>query len=280
MKATKQKTETTTPAESVDSIRAELETAEGKLAAIDPHKGSVDHVLELRRPLQERIAILRERLQLAEQRQDEAEFAEAERRIDELMEQAQQIEVELVEARERAAADLREHLNPDWLAGTGRFASERPALPGLLGFCNSVFEVEARRDAVQGAIRSLERRIGDRRQELARQAAAERVDRRRKLISGEAVEIPLTPWRFVAVAGFGADVADSLERKFVPMAVVDPRGREIHCLLPSDSGPHGWADNNHLESVEQMPPAELCPQMAAIWTRATPSKKSGTKAGR
>ena len=50
------------PAESVDSIRAELETAEGRLAAIDPHRGTVDSVLELRRPLQEKISILRERL--------------------------------------------------------------------------------------------------------------------------------------------------------------------------------------------------------------------------
>ena len=268
------------PAESVDSIRAELETAEGRLAAIDPHRGTVDSVLELRRPLQEKISILRERLALAEQRAAEAEYARIETEIAELMEDSAQIENELQIAREQAERDLRQHLNPDWLDGRGRFSSERPALGGLLGFCNSVAEVESRRDAVRARIAYLERKVVDRRQERARQVAAERVDRRRKLISGEAVEIPLTPWRFVAVAGFGADVADSLERKFVPMAVVDPRGREIHCLLPSDSGPHGWADGNHLESVEQMDPRELCPAMAAVWQRATASKKSGAKANR
>ena len=269
--------ETTTPAESVDSIRAELETAEGKLAAIDPHKGSVDHVLELRRPLQDRISILRERLQLAEQRAAEAEYAEAERRIDELMEQAQQIEVELVEARERAAADLREHLNPDWLAGTGRFASCPPAIHGLLGFCNSVFEVEARRDAVQAAIRSLERRIGDRRQELARQAAAARTDARRKLIGGECVEIALTPWRVECLAGFVPDVLDGLALRAIPGALVDPRQREIHLLIPPETTPRNWIDGGHIESAEQMDPTALCPAMAGVWARATPSKKRASR---
>ena len=268
------------PAAQLETARAEHEAAEKELAALDVHAGTLDAAATRRRELQERVSIARERLQMAQARFDESEFARIEGEIVELQGDAAQIESELALAREQAEADLRQHLNGDWLSGTGRFASCPPAIHGLLGYSNSVFEVAQRLDSVRARINHLERRIGDRRQELARQAAAERVDRRRKLISGEAVEIPLTPWRFVAVAGFGADVADSLERKFVPMAVVDPRGREIHCLLPSDSGPHGWADNNHLESVEQMPPAELCPQMAAIWTRATPSKKSGTKAGR
>jgi hypothetical protein len=68
-----------------------------------------------------------------------------------------------------------------------------------------------------------------------------------------------------------------LERKFVPMAVVDPRGREIHCLLPSGSGPHGWADSNNLESVEQMDPTALCPAMAAVYARANPPKKRAAR---
>ena len=268
----KQTTEPT-PAESVDSIRAELETAEAKLAQVDPHRGTVDSVLELRRPLQEKISILRERLALAEQRAAEAEYARIETEIAELMEDSAKIENELQIAREKAEADLREHLNGDWLSGQGRFASCPPAIHGLLGYCNSVAEVESRRDSVRARIGYLERKIETRRQERSRAQAAARVEGRRRLIEGGAVEIPLTPWRFVAVAGFGADVADSLERKFVPMAVVDPRGREIHCLLPSDSGPHGWADGNHLESVEQMDPRELCPPMAGVWARATPSKK-------
>ena len=268
------------PAAQLETARAEHEAAQNALQAFDIHKGALNEAASRRRELQERVEIAKERLTLAQSRFDESEFARIENEIAELQADAQQVENELQIAREQAERDLREHLNGDWLSGQGRFASERPAIHGLLGYCNSVAEVEQRRDSIQGAIRSLERRIGDRRQELARQAAAERVDRRRKLISGEAVEIPLTPWRFVAVAGFGADVADSLERKFVPMAVVDPRGREIHCLLPSDSGPHGWADGNNLESVEQIKPAELCPAMAAVWQRATASKKSGAKANR
>ena len=268
------------PAESVDSIRAELETAEGRLAAIDPHRGTVDSVLELRRPLQEKISILRERLALAEQRAAEAEYARIETEIAELMEDSAQIENELQIAREQAERDLRQHLNPDWLDGRGRYSSERPALGGLLGFCNSVAEVEQRRDAVQAAIRSLERRIGDRRQELARQAAAIRTDARRRLIGGEVVEIPLTPWRVECLAGFVQDVLDGLALRFIPGALPSPSEPIAHILIPSGSQPRGWIDGNLIESVEQMDPRELCPALAAVWQRATASKKSGAKANR
>ncbi len=265
--------ETTTPAAQLETARAELEQAQQELGALDVHAGTLDAAASRRRDLLARVEIARERLEVAQARFDEYEYGRIETEIGQLQADARQIENELQIAREKAEADLRQHLNPDWLDGRGRFSSERPALGGLLGFCNSVAEVEGRRDAVRARIGYLERKIADRRQERDRQAAAERVDRRRRLIGGDAVAVDLTPWRFVAVAGFGADVADSLERKFVPMAVVDPRGREIHCLLPSDSGPHGWADGNHLESVEQMDPAELCPAMAGVWSRATPSKK-------
>lgn len=276
MKATKSQPNES-PAETVEAIRAELATAEGNLAAIDPHRGTVDSVLELRRPLQEKISILRERLALAEQRQDEAEFQSIENEIGELMEQVQQIEVELVEARERAAADLREHLNPDWLDGRGRFSSERPAIHGLLGFCNSVSEVEQRRDSVRARIGYLERKIADRRQERERAAAAARVEGRRRLIAGEAVAADLTPWRFVAHVGFVDDVGESLDRKAIPAAMPDPMGRELQCLLPSGSGPHGWADGNHLESVERIKPAELCPALVSVWHRANPPKKRAAR---
>jgi len=272
MKATKTQPNES-PAAQLETARAEHEAAEKELAALDVHAGTLDAAATRRRELSERVEIARERLEVAQARFDEYEYGRIETEIGQLQADARQIENELQIAREKAEADLRQHLNPDWLDGRGRFSSERPALGGLLGFCNSVAEVEGRRDAVRARIGYLERKIADRRQERDRQAAAERVDRRRRLIGGDAVAVDLTPWRFVAVAGFGADVADSLERKFVPMAVVDPRGREIHCLLPSDSGPHGWADGNHLESVEQMDPAELCPAMAGVWSRATPSKK-------
>jgi hypothetical protein len=267
--------ETTTPAAQLETARAEHEAAEKELAALDVHAGTLDAAATRRRDLLARVEIAKERLTLAQSRFDEYEYGRIENEIAELQGDAAQIESELALAREKAEADLRQHLNGDWLSGTGRFASCPPAIHGLLGYSNSVSEVAQRLDSVRARINHLERKIADRRQERARQAAAERVDRRRRLIGGDAVAVDLTPWRFVAVAGFGADVADSLERKFVPMAVVDPRGREIHCLLPSDSGPHGWADNNHLESVEQMPPAELCPALVSVWQRANPPKKSG-----
>ena len=257
----------------LETARAEHEAAEKELAALDIHRGKLDEAATRRRELQERVSIARERLQMAQDRFDESEFARIENEIAELQADAQQVENELQIAREQAERDLRQHINPDWLDGRGRFSSERPALGGLLGFCNCVCEVEQRRDSIQGAIRSLERRIGDRRQELARQAAAERVDRRRRLIGGDAVEVPLTPWKIIPSPGFTSDIMDNLERRAIPSALPDPRQPEIHALLPPDSKPHNWADGFQIESAEPMPPAELCPAMAGLWSRATPSKK-------
>lgn len=279
MKATKQKTEPT-PAESVDSIRAELETAEAKLAQVDPHRGTVDSVLEQRRPLQERIAILRERLQLAEQRAAEAEYAEAERRIDELEEQARQLASEIERERQKAAEQLRGFLNNDWLLGQGRFSSQPAAMDGLLGFSVGVIDAEQKRDAVLYEIRRLENRIRERRAARDREAAAARVEGRRKLIGGEVVEVPLTPWKIISSPGFTSDIMDNLERRAIPSALPDPRQPEIHALLPPDSKPHNWADGFQIESAEPMPPAALCPALVSVWHRANPPKKSGAKAGR
>ncbi len=272
--------ETTTPAAAVENARDELQAAQNALQAFDIHKGALNEAASRRRELSERVEIAKERLTLAQSRFDEAEFGRIENEIAELQADAQQVENELQIAREQAERDLRERLNNDWLSGQGRFASERPAIHGLLGYCHSVAEVEQRRDSIQGAIRSLERRIAERRAQRDREAAAARVEGRRRLIAGEAVAADLTPWRFVAHVGFAPDVMDALDRKYIPAALVDPRGREIHALIPSDSGPHGWADGNNLESVEQIKPAELCPALAAVWQRATPSKKSGAKANR
>lgn len=271
----KQTTEPT-PAETVEAIRAELETAEAKIAAINPHRGTVDHVLEQRRPLQERIAILRERLQLAEQRQDEAEYAEAERRIDELQQQARQLASEIERERQKAAEQLRGFLNNDWLLGQGRFSSQPAAMDGLLGFSVGVIDAEQKRDAVLYEIRRLENRIRERRAQRDREAAAARVEGRKNLIAGGTVEIPLTPWKIIPSPGFTSDIMDNLERRAIPSALPDPRQPEIHALLPPDSKPHNWADGFQIESAEPMPPAELCPALAAVWQRATPSKKSGT----
>ena len=309
----KQKTDND-PAAAVETARAEHEAAQNELQAFDIHKGGLNEAASRRRELSERVEIARERLQMAQARFDEAEFARIEGEIDELQGDAQQIENELALAREKAEADLREHLNGDWLAGTGRFSTQRPAIGELLGYCTSVNEVESRRhgvlnvirrqenrirerkaqrdrerkaaeveqrrDSIQAAIRSLGRRIGDRRQELARQAAAARTDARRKLISGEAVEIPLTPWRVECMAGFVQDVLDGLALRFIPGALPSPVEPIIHVLIPSGSQPRGWIDGTLIETAEPMPPAELCPALAAVWSRATASKKSGAKANR
>ena len=261
------------PAAQLETARAEHEAAEKELAALDVHAGTLDAAATRRRDLLARVEIAKERLEVAQARFDEAEFARIENEIAELQGDARRIESELAAAREQAERDLRQHLNPDWLAGTGRFASERPAIHGLLGYCNSVAEVEQRRDSIQAAIRSLERRIGDRRQELARQAAAARTDARRKLISGEAVEIPLTPWRVECMAGFVQDVLDGLALRFIPGALPSPVEPIIHVLIPSGSQPRGWIDWTLIESVEQMDPRELCPALVSVWQRANPSKK-------
>lgn len=272
--------ETTTPAAQLETARAELEQAQQELAALDIHRGKLDEAASRRRELSERVEIARERLAVAQSRFDEAEFLRIENEIAELQVDAQQIEVELVEARERAAADLRQHLNGDWLSGTGRFASCPPAIHGLLGFCNSVSEVEGRRDAVQAAIRSRENRIAERRAQRDRERRAAEVEGRKNLIAGGTVEIPLTPWKIIPSPGFTSDIMDNLERRAIPSALPDPRQPEIHALLPPDSKPHNWADGFQIESAEPMPPAALCPALAAVWQRATASKKSGAKANR
>ncbi|MDY0149028.1 MAG: hypothetical protein RBT03_02950 [Kiritimatiellia bacterium] len=263
------------PAAQLETAKAELEQAQQELGALDIHKGALNEAASRRRELSERVEIAKERLTLAQSRFDEYEYGRIETEIAELMEDSAQIENELQIAREKAEADLRQHLNPDWLDGRGRFSSERPALGGLLGFCNSVAEVESRRDAVQAAIRSLERRIGDRRQELARQAAAARTDARRKLIGGDAVAVDLVPWRVECLAGFVPDVLDGLDRKFIPAALPSPVEPIIHVLIPSGSQPRGWIDGTLIESVEQMDPCELCPALVSVWQRANPPKKSG-----
>ena len=276
MKATKTQPNES-PAAQLETARAEHEAAEKELAALDVHAGTLDAAATRRRELQERVSIARERLAVAQSRFDEAEFLRIENEIAELQVDAQQIEVELVEARERAAADLREHLNPDWLSGTGRFASCPPAIHGLLGFCVSVSEVEQRRDAIHAAIRSRENRIMERKAARDREAAAARADARRKLIGGDAVAVDLVPWRVECLAGFVPDVLDGLALRAIPGALVDPRQREIHLLIPPETTPHRWIDGGHIESAEQMDPTALCPAMAGVWARATPSKKRAAR---
>jgi hypothetical protein len=272
----KKKQDDQNPAAQLERARAELDSAQQELQSFNVHRGDLSEVATRRRELAERVEIAKERLQLAEQRAAEIEFSEAESRIAELQEQSRQIESELVVARESAADELRQHLNSDWLAGSGRFASQPPALPGLLGYCNSVSEVEGRRDAVLNEIRALERRVSERRAQLDRDAAAARTDARRKLIGGDAVSLDLVPWRIVAAPGFTSDIADNLERRAIPCALVDPRQREIHALLPPDSQPGGWCDGFQVESAEPMKPGDLCEPMADAFRRS----RGGHKASR
>ena len=265
------------PAAAVETARDELQAAQNALQAFDIHKGALNEAASRRRELSERVEIAKERLTLAQARFDESEFARIENEIAELQADAQQVENELQIAREQAERDLREHLNGDWLSGQGRFASERPAIHGLLGFCVSVSEVEQRRDAIHAAIRSRENRIMERKAARDREAAAARADARRKLIGGDAVAVDLVPWRVECLAGFIPDVLDGLDRKFIPAALVDPRACEIHCLLPPETTPQRWIDGGHIESAEQMDPTALCPAMAGVWARATPSKKRAAR---
>lgn len=268
----KQKTDND-PAAAVETARDELQAAQNELQAFDIHKGGLNEAASRRRELSERVEIAKERLTLAQARFDESEFARIENEIAELQADARQIENELQIAREQAAADLREHLNPDWLAGTGRFSTQRPSVHELLGYCTSVNEVEQRRDAVQAAIRSRENRIAERRAQRDREAAAARVEGRKNLIAGGTVEIPLTPWKIIPSPGFTSDIMDNLERRAIPSALPDPRQPEIHALLPPDSKPHNWADGFQIESAAAIDPRELCPAMAGVYARATPSKK-------
>ena len=127
MKASKQKTDND-PAAAVETARDELQAAQNELQAFDIHKGGLNEAASRRRELSERVEIAKERLTLAQARFDESEFARIENEIIELQGDARRIENELQIAREKGEADLRQHLNPDWLAGTGRFASERPEI--------------------------------------------------------------------------------------------------------------------------------------------------------
>jgi hypothetical protein len=277
MRTSKQSQTEPTAAAQLEMARDELQAAQNELQAFDIHKGALNEAASRRRELSERVEIAKERLTLAQSRFDEAEFGRIENEIAELQADARRVENEIAAAREQAEADLRQHLNPDWLAGTGRFASCPPAIHGLLGFCNSVSEVEGRRDAVQAAIRSRENRIAERRAQRDRERRAAEVEGRKNLIAGGTVEIPLTPWKIIPSPGFTSDIMDNLERRAIPSALPDPRQPEIHALLPPDSKPHNWADGFQIESAEPMPPAELCPAMAAVWQRATPSKKRAAR---
>lgn len=268
--------ETTTPAAQLETARAEHEAAEKELAALDIHRGKLDEAATRRRELSERVEIAKERLTLAQSRFDESEFARIENEIAELQEDAQQIESELQIAREQAEADLREHLNGDWLSGQGRFASCPPAIHGLLGFCNSVSEVEGRRDAIHAAIRSRENRIMERKAARDREAAAERFERRKRIIAGAVVEVALDPWRIELTPGYVQAVMDGLDLRAIPAALVDPHHRrEAHLLLPPETTPHRWIDSFHFESAARITPRELCPALAEVYARATPPKKSG-----
>jgi hypothetical protein len=144
----------------------------------------------------------------------------------------------------------------------------------LLGFCNSVSEVEGRRDAVHAEIRHLERKISERRAQLDRDAVAARTDARRRLIAGESVAADLSPWQIVVHLGFVRDLADGFDRQAIPAAMADPKGRIIHVLIPPGTHPHNFADGFQMASAERIEPAALCPPMADAFRRSRGGRKA------
>ena len=273
MKATKTQPNET-PAAQLERARVELETAQRELSQFSVFEGSLDAAAARRRELVERVEIAKERIAMAQERFAESEFEQIENKIAELQVQGQQVEVELQEARECAAEDLREHLNHDWLLGQGRFASQPPALNQLVGFCHGVSAIEQQRDILKNEITRLENRVAEKRAQHDRDRRAAEVENRRRLIRGDFVAVPLVAWRVESLPGFGSDILDGLNARAIPCALVDQQRREIHILAPFGTTARNWIDSNHIESTEQIDPAQLCPAMAEVLARSGSLKSS------
>ena len=243
------------PAAAVESARIELAEAEAQLAAIDPNAGTVDSVLARRRELAEKIALLKERLTLATERQAEAAYLESEKRIAAMREELAELNDEIESTRERVTASLREYLRPDDAARAG-FVSVQ------------VGELEVRRVRLESAIRTLDDSIRERRGKRAMAAAQELIERRKKLIQGEKIEVRLNPWRVKARFGYADEIVRILRDFHLP-AMRDPVDDQIVFVLI----PHGDRANQYgggfdlLESV-QCSPGDLPPQLRAVYDRS------------
>lgn len=264
----KTKSQNDNPAAAVERARAELEAAEGQLAGLDVHRGDIDSVLTRRRELQERAEIARARLTLAQDRAAVAAEAETEEEIAILMEQAQSIEKKIEVERARVDDELRKIFLADWLDGKGRFSSSRPTGRGLIECSSSVSELVERRGAIENEISRLHARLADGRARRDREAAAARVESRRRLLGGERVKIALTPWRLCPMEGHACETTHDLASRKIPCSIHPTNDRIIHALLPTGTRPDTFMDVSSLIHFEEMAADELCPAMSAVWQRS------------
>ena len=252
----------------VERARNELEQAEIALAGFDAFKGTLDDAAARRRALQDRAAIARERLKLAQDRADAAADAETETEIAILIEQSNSIEAEIEGERERVGDELHKIFLGDWLDGAGRFSSCQPQGRGLVSMASSVLELEEKRAQIVNQIARLQNRLVEKKGERDRQAAAARVESRKRLLAGEAVSIPLTPWRICPMEGFTSETASAFAYRRIPAAILPNDDRQIHALIPAGSTPGQYVSAEAFLHAEPMDPDDLTPTMAEIWKRS------------
>ena len=252
----------------VERARNELEQAEIALAGFDAFKGTLDDAAARRRALQDRAAIARERLKLAQDRAAVAADAETETEIAILIEQSNSIEAEIEGERERVGDELHKIFLGDWLDGAGRFSSSQPQGRGLVSMASSVLELEEKRAQIVNQIARLQGRLVEKKSERDRQAAAARVELRKRLLAGERVSIPLTAWRLFPLEGYSSETASVLHNRKIPVSIVPGDDRQLHCLIPAGSTPAAWMSAESLLRFEEMDPDDLTPTMAEIWKRS------------
>lgn len=256
------------PAAAVEKAKRELEQAERELTGIDIHKGDIADIVTRRRELQDRVSIARERLELATSRAAASADADIEAEIAILTEQASTAEAEIEVERERVDDELHKIFLGDWLDGCGRFSSSQPQGRGLVSMASSVLELEEKRAQIVNQIARLQNRLAEGKAERDRQAAAARVESRKRLLAGERVSIPLTAWRLFPLEGYSSETASVLHNRKIPVSIVPGDDRQLHCLLPAGTMPGAWMSCESLLRFEEMDPDALTPTMAEIWRRS------------
>lgn len=262
------KTKNEDPVAAVEKAKQELEKAESQRAALDVQRGDIDDVLTRRRELQERVELCRERLELATSRAAVAADAETETEIAILIEQASTAEAEIEAERERVEDQLRRIFLCDWLDGAGRFSSCQPQGRGLIAMASSVQALEEKRAEIVNQIARLQNRLAEGKAARDRAAAAARVESRRRLLAGETVKIPLTPWRIVPLEGHTSTTAANFANRKIPAAIPPETDREIHCLIPVGAHPSQFVNDAAFIRAEKMDAGELCDAMSAVWKRS------------
>lgn len=245
------------PAEAVEAARNELEAAEQELASIDPNRGSVDDVLNRRRALTEKIELLKERLTLAQDRADEADFNAKEAQLagmqNDLAELNDQIEAE----GERVTRVLREYLN------------ERDATRA--GFASvQVGELRERKSRLEREAMRLEDAIRDRRAKRALAAAQEPVEKRKRLLQGEAVAVELQPWVMSVVFGHADELLAGFRQFSIPAMRHQTDDEIVFALVPPDRTPGQVCGSFDLFSERPLKcgPGDLPPQLRAVFDRS------------